>query len=231
MIHGCFRKGIKSTLWYIDEAINDIWFWFSRSSARRQDFVSAANSINESYSRFLNRFVDTRWIEIGPVIERIVDIWNIIKEYFLIYLPTNDKRINSNEKYNRIKDTINDNLTLVKLHFILFIYQTLFKKELVWFQQEQPLVHLLYSQCCNLLRNVLLAFIKEEMVKDKEGADLLSIAFELQNNQRSNAYIDIGETTRMYIKNLTVNEKTVLFQDIRQIYCTMTVSTDFKISI
>ena len=93
VIHGSFRKGFKSTLWFIDESINDIWFWFSRSSARREDFISAANSINETYSRFLSRFVVTRWIEVGPVIERIIDQWNIIKEYFLTYLPTIDKKI------------------------------------------------------------------------------------------------------------------------------------------
>ncbi|CAF1297097.1 unnamed protein product [Rotaria sp. Silwood1] len=63
VIHGSFRKGIKSTSWFIDEALNDMWFWFSRSAARRQDFKLVANSINEIYSRFLNRFVDTRWIE------------------------------------------------------------------------------------------------------------------------------------------------------------------------
>jgi hypothetical protein len=94
IIHGSFRKGIKSTSWFIDEAINDIWFWFSRSAARRQDFKFVANSINEIYSRFVNRFVDTRWVEVGPVIERVVDQWNVIKEYFLIYLPTTDKKSN-----------------------------------------------------------------------------------------------------------------------------------------
>ena len=106
LIHGSFRKGIKSTLWFIDETINDIWFWFSRSSASRQDFVLVGNSINESYTRFLHRFVDTRWIEIGPVIERLIDQWNVIQEYFLIYLPTTDKKIELNDKYKRIKNLI-----------------------------------------------------------------------------------------------------------------------------
>ncbi|CAF1113749.1 unnamed protein product [Rotaria sordida] len=26
VIHGSFRKGIKSAVWFIDEALNDIWF-------------------------------------------------------------------------------------------------------------------------------------------------------------------------------------------------------------
>ncbi|CAF1602250.1 unnamed protein product [Rotaria sp. Silwood1] len=216
VIHGSFRKGFKSTVWFIDESINDIWFWFSRSSARREDFISAANSINETYSRFLARFVVTRWIEVGPVIERIIDQWNIIKEYFLTYLPTIDKKIESNDKYVRIKNFITDKSTLAKFHFILFLYQTIFKRELFWLQQEQPLVHLLYGECCNLLLNIMLSFVKEELLKDKEGSDLLSVPFELQNSQKNNVNIDIGETTRTYIKDLSVSEKTNFFPDIRQ---------------
>ena len=167
IIHGSFRKGIKSTTWFIDELMNDIWFWFSRSSSRREDFVSVARSINECYFRFLCRFVETRWIEIGPVIERVIQQWNVINEYFLAYLPTVDKKIELNNKYNRIKNLINEKSTLVKFHFILFIYRTIFKKALVWLQQEQPLVHLLYSERCNLLRNVLLSFVKQELIKGK----------------------------------------------------------------
>ena len=138
IIHGAFRKGFKSTVWFIDESINDIWFWFSRSSVRREDFISAANTINESYSRFISRFVVTRWVEVGPVIERIIDQWNVIKQYFLTYLPMIDKRIESNEKYVRIKNFITDKSTFVKFHFIVFLYQTIFKRKLVWLQQEQP---------------------------------------------------------------------------------------------
>ncbi|CAF3425785.1 unnamed protein product [Rotaria sp. Silwood2] len=222
VIHGSFRKGIKCTVWFIDEALNDMWFWFSRSAARRQDFKIVANNINEIYCRFLNRFVDSRWVEIGPVIERVVDQWNVIKEYFLIFLPTTDKTIESNDKYKKIKILLNDNSTLVKFHFILFLYRTLFKKVLVWLQQEQPLIHLLYGECYNLLRNLLLSFVKEETLKDKEGIQLLSVSFELHNNQKNNIDIDIGESTRTCINNLSVNEKVTFFQDVRQIYCTMT---------
>ena len=57
VIHCSFRKGFK---WFIDESINDIWFWFSQFSTCREDFISAVNSINEVSSRFLSRFVVTR---------------------------------------------------------------------------------------------------------------------------------------------------------------------------
>lgn len=92
IIHGSFRKSLKSTTWLIDKSINDIWFRFSRSSARRQDFGAVANSIDERYSRFNNRFVEARWIEIGSVMGRVVEKWNIVNEYFLVYLRTIEKK-------------------------------------------------------------------------------------------------------------------------------------------
>ena len=224
IIHGSFRKGIKSASWSIDESINDIWFWFSRSSARREDFATVASDINETYSRFIKRFVNTRWIEIGSVIDRITEKWNLIEEYFLGYLPTIDKKIEKNDAYKRIKNFVLDKSTLPKLYFTLFLYQTIFKKQLVWLQQEQPLVHLLHGECCGLLRNLLLAFVKEEVLKDKEGIQLLSLSFELQNNQKPNSDIDVGETTRLYIRELSTNEKVIFFQNVRDIYTTIAVS-------
>lgn len=227
VIHGAFRKGFKSTVWFIDESINDIWFWFSRSAARREDFILTANSINETYSRFVSRFVVSRWVEVGPVIERIIGQWNTITEYFLTYLPTTDKKIESNDKYVRIKNFITDKSTLVKLNFILFLYQTIFQRELVWLQQEKPLIHLLYDECYQLLRNIMLSYVKEEILKDKEGSALFSVSFELQNSQKNNAHIDIGETTRTHVNDLSVSEKANFFQEVRQIYCTITVSNYF----
>ena len=47
--------------------------------------------------------------------------------------------------------------------------------------------------------------------------------------KKNNVNIDIGETTRTYIKDLSVSEKTHFFQDIRQVYCTITVSNDFRL--
>ncbi|CAF3440502.1 unnamed protein product [Rotaria socialis] len=118
-----------------------------------------------------------------------------------------------------------DKSTLAKFHFIIFLYQTIFKRELVWLQQEEPFAHLLYGEFCNLLRNIMLPFVKEELLKDKEGSDLLSVSFEHQNSQKNNANIDIGETTRTYIKDLSASEKAIFFQNIRQVYCTITELT------
>ncbi|CAF1285781.1 unnamed protein product [Rotaria magnacalcarata] len=198
-----------------------MWFWFSRSAARREEFVKVANSIVEVYAHFLHRFVCTRWIEIGILLERIVEQWNIINEYFLIFLPKIDKPLDRNERFQRIKTTLVSKITMTRFHFILYLYRTIFKKALVWFQQERPLVHVLFSECCNILRSVLLCFVKEDLVAFKQGTQLLSISYELQNNQRIDSKIEIGESTRNCLTDLSSNEKIAFYKDAREIYCTI----------
>ena len=73
ILRSSFRKGMTSTEWTINKSINDMWFWFSRSAAFREDFVKVASSNVEDYAHFLHRFVCTRWIEIGIMLERIIE--------------------------------------------------------------------------------------------------------------------------------------------------------------
>ena len=120
-----------STEWAIDESINDIWFWFSCSATRSEDFVKVVNSIVESYAHFLHGFVCTRWIEISVVLERIIEQWNIINEYFLIFVPKSDKTLDRSDRFQRIKTTLEDKSTTARFHFIFYLYRTIFKKALV----------------------------------------------------------------------------------------------------
>ena len=134
ILHSSFRKGMTSIEWTIDESINDMCFWFSHSAARREDLVKVANSIVEDYAHFLHRFVCIRWIEIGIVLERIIEQWNIINEYFLIFLPKSDKTLDRNDRSQRIKTMFENKLITARFHFILYLYRTIFKKALVWLQ-------------------------------------------------------------------------------------------------
>ena len=94
----------------------------------------------------------------------------------------------------------------------------------MWFQQEQPLSHILYNEYCNVLRSILLYFVIDGVVAFKQGTHLLSISYELQNNHRIDSKIKVGESTRNCRNYLSSNEKTAFYKDVREIYCTITVS-------
>ena len=121
ILRNSFRKGITITEWTIDESINNMWFWFSRSTAHREDFAKVANSIVEGYVHFLHRFVCTHWIEIGVVLERIIKQWNIINEYFLIFLPKSDTTLHRNDRFQQIKTTLKNKSIIARFHSIFYL--------------------------------------------------------------------------------------------------------------
>ena len=114
-------------------------------------------------------------------------------EYFLIYLPANKKlQVQNNNRYERIKDSLTSYVIKIRLQFVLFLCETIFDRFLTLFQQEAPLIHLLYYELSSLFRLVLLQFLTPDYVGDKVGGDLLDIDFKLNEKQLNNKNIRIG---------------------------------------
>jgi len=70
------------------------------------------------------------------------------------------------------------------------------------------MIHLLYSALSDLVKKVMLRYIKTEVIAGKTGRELLKIDAREVNNMRTLTDVDIGEAT---IKALTS-----LFKDDKQ---------------
>ncbi len=88
---------------------------------------------------------------------------------------------------------MSSNLSKVKLNFILYLCEHIFDRFLTYFQSEEPLIHILYHEMVELYRNVLLSFLKPNVVQQKSGQELLNITFDQANLWRSEKEIRIGE--------------------------------------
>lgn len=109
------------------------------------------------------------------------------------FLPVVQKTIvNKNDKYDKIKSYLTSNLTQIRLQFILFLCENIFDRFLTWFQQEGPLIHLLFHELSELYSLVLMQFLKPEYVSDKSGSDLVDLDFKLGEKQLNNKQIRIG---------------------------------------
>jgi hypothetical protein len=135
-----------------------------------------------------------------------------------------DKKIINNDRWKRIKDQLNQQQTFVRFQFVLYVYRHLFSKPLTWLQRHEPLIHLLFEECNDLLRNVLISFIKDEFITNKTVKQLLSITLDSQANQKPDSKLEIGETTRNELKEMSTNDKTTFFKDARVIYLNIAVS-------
>jgi len=120
--------------------------------------------------------------------------WEILNEYFLVYLPENDKsQIKENKEYDSIKSSLSSHVLRTRLLFISYLCRAIFDKFLTLFQKTGPMIHLLYKELSDLYRTVLLSFLKLDYIGNKEGSELLLIDFKLAEKQLNDKQIRIGE--------------------------------------
>lgn len=224
-MQNAFINGFGVIKWQIEDILYDFSFFFAQSSARSQDYLKVAEAVDDSFDRFLKQFVVSRWNEVGSVIERIVKQWPIILDYFLSYLPKVNKGIVTNDRWRRIKELLERKQVIVLFHFFLFLYKHSFWKRMAWLQEQKPIIHILYEECTDFLRNVLQCFVKDELLVNKTGKQLLAIQFDSPSSQKQEAKLEIGESTRAVLSEISTNDRNLFFKDVRDIYTTIAVSS------
>lgn len=190
LIHNSFKIGVDSVNWSIEDSLNSLAFWFNRSPSRRADYLKVAKSLSHNIGKFIRRFVITRWLDAGPIIERLIEQWKNLKNYFMIFIPEHHKILLPNERYLQIRTIFETKSTLVRLNFLAFLYHNIYEQLLIWFQQTKPLIHLLYDECEQLIRRLFSCFINEDLVKNKTIHEIIKIPYCTQANQKSDASKD-----------------------------------------
>ena len=184
LIHNSFKIGINSTNWSIKEFLNNLVIWFRHSPSRREDYLKISKTISNDIGKFIPHFTITRWLEIGSILERIIEQWTNLDEYFLQYLPINRKVSIKKHRYISIKLYLEKKLTLIRLNFLVFLSHNIYEQILVWFQTSQPLIHLLYDECQQLIRRLISNFIHDHLIQNKTLDELIHIQFDIYENQK-----------------------------------------------
>ena len=214
VVHNGFGKGLET------EAKNlclELYLWFKCSAARKEYFKSVQIELDLD-KNFILRHVSCRWLSLQPAIARILEQWDAIVKYFT-ELPLQDKTVEKNEKYKLIRGLLDKPLTLVQLRFLLNV-APIFTKFLTTFQQEGPLVHVLHSELSNLVRMLMLRFVRAEAVGAKCGKQLKEIDLKKAENLRTLEDFDLGETTRQSLAKIKQEKHKAILLDMRNFYIT-----------
>ena len=191
LIHNSFKIGIATTNWSIEELVNHLILWFRHSPSRRADYLHIAPT-----GKFLPYFTFTRWLDVDSILERVIEQWTNLKGYFLEYLPKQKKNYLAKRRYLPIKTVLQTSSTLIRLNFLVFLSHNIYREILVWFQQSQPLIHLLYDECERLIRRLFAHFITESYLQRKNTLhEFIQIPFDRLEYQRS----DSGEDQLFFI--------------------------------
>jgi hypothetical protein len=87
------------------------------------------------------RRVETRWIQLLPVVDRLIEQWQALKRYFLEVLPLeNAQEYRNNDRVASIKVGLRDPNVEMDIHFLKNILPILNKFQKVY-QREDVLIH------------------------------------------------------------------------------------------
>lgn len=208
-VHTAFTKGVEKLPFDIEQFSNDVFSWFKLSSARREDYNEVqSEELLETAGEFFLRPVSSRWLSMEPVCRRLIEQFPVLKKYFMTTIPqaTNSKSICSGDRYKRIKAAVSDPVTLVYLNFIAFVASNL-TPFLTLFQKDEPLVHVLHEKLNELVRTLMLKFMKADIVGTKEGKDLVNIQCDAADNWRPVNSMDVGNGTNKALAAVTKDEE------------------------
>ena len=203
-VHTSFTKGLSKLSFDVDQFSNDIFFWFKLSAGRREDYAEVQiEELMEQSGQYFVRPVSSRWLSLGPVCERLIEQYPAMTTYFLKAFPgkTINKAACAGDRYKRIRAALEDESTIVYLNFVAFLASNM-TEFIKLFQRSEPLVHILYDKLNELIRRMMYKFLKSDVVKDKEGEDVVAIDCNDGNNWLPLKEMDIGMATRLAVSKV-----------------------------
>ena len=97
---------------------------------------------------------------------KIIEQYKNLKEYFLKTLPTlpgfkGKNGVSQTELYQRLENVLTSETALTCKSFIVHVCQD-FKEFVVPLQSTEPKIHVLYTKCVKLVKDLLSRFVKND---------------------------------------------------------------------
>jgi len=225
-VHTAFRKEVEGLPFDVEHFVTDVYQWFKLSSARREDYRHVqAEDLEECVGRFFLKPVSSRWLYLEPVCRRVIKQYEPLKKYFITNLRITGMTPSTASRHKRIKDCLQDDTTLVYLHFVAYLAASL-SQFMQLFQTDSPLIHVLYDKVNELTRAFLRKFLKPDVVDGKEGADLIAVDCEKADNWLPRNEMEIGSGTKRVLASKPDDKKKTVRLAFRK--CLKTIAIYLK---
>ena len=115
IVHNSFSTGL-AVFPDVEDLILNLYFWFKKSPARREDLKLAQFEASVDQHVML-KHGKTRWLTLKPCIDRVIEQWTVLEKYFADEEKNNEESRKS-EKFKKIRSIQRDPTSLAKLHFV-----------------------------------------------------------------------------------------------------------------
>ena len=133
-----------------------------------------------------------RLVEDKPVAERRLELWPSIVKMVNHWESLPKSKRPSSKSYPNVLSAVNDNLTLVNLHFFSFV-AGIFQPFLIKYQSDKPMVPFVHNDLLRLVKRVLLLVLKPDVVNSCTSITALK---KIDLNENANFLLKVTSTTK-----------------------------------
>jgi len=192
VVHGAYKTAHNKCNWNVHEFLRSLYYLFKDFPSRRFDYTSATKS-----SVFPLRFCAVRWVENSAVIQRAMDMLPFLKTYIAAVA----NKPPDSRSFKKVKEAMNDKMLAAKLGFMQSVAMQL-EPYLTKYQSNKPLIPFLYQDLYSMLRNLMICFVKSDVMAGVTNASkLMAVDFSKKDNVKILHDTDIGFATSSACKS------------------------------
>ena len=223
LVHTSFRKGIDMIQhWDVDDLLDAVFKWFNKYQSKREE-LKDMQQLLELKELYLLRYAADEWLSIVPLICKLIDVWDLLRKYFLEYIPRNLLRLTKSPLYKTIKTALVDHATLPRLLFLKSTSEV-FESFLATIQSDGLLIYSIHDDLMTLLVKLLSKFMRPELLRDIAAKKLARIDLERDANSMKLDKLEVGPLTRVALKKMKPIDVTVFLTDARKFLITVASS-------
>uniref|UniRef100_H3ACJ8 DUF4371 domain-containing protein n=1 Tax=Latimeria chalumnae TaxID=7897 RepID=H3ACJ8_LATCH len=200
--HLAAKQGANALSFDPQDFLVDVFYHFDKS-AKWKEMLREDISFHNETIRKVPKHVSTRWLSMSHTLERVLEIWDGLRCYFLTHYDddTDEPGPSKCQKTNGGGDESINKLYVLFLHAIISRFDT-FNMLL---QHEDPMIHRLQPAMMKLYQELLGCLIKPSVIiKNKD--DLLAIDVTAEDLQKSNTDLFIGFSASQMIRKQDLEE-------------------------
>ncbi|XP_033105097.1 uncharacterized protein LOC117107512, partial [Anneissia japonica] len=193
LVNICCKTAYKELDLNPESLVIDIYYYFDKSSKRRQDLKEFQEFCGVAKER-VQKHCPTRWLSLGKSIKHLLSQWDAFQSYF------NSK--SENQKSRAIASRLNNPMMKVYAHFLSSVIPLFDRFNLV-FQQKSSVLHRLPECVEELLHGIAVRLVQPQHIRQVSSIKDLDLCID---NQWDNVNLGIGREAKLLLMTDEVSE-------------------------
>ena len=208
------KAGLKEVLFDVDQLLVDIFYHFTNSTKRKEQFKSLSRELYAIEPKPLLKHCPTRWLSLIRCIKRLLEQWDLVFSYFKSHSDV-EKRGSRPQQICRI---LEKPFTKALLQFLSHTLPALDTFNETFQNTSESTVSFLVQEVHTLIRAWFVNFVKPEIIS-AGGPDASQIEFTLRDNQLDDEFLHIGDSTWLTVAEIEEeHEKVSFYRSVRNFY-------------